>query len=159
MSSNPASLRSPRATWLVRSVLAVVGLLLAAGVAVDTRPNVAANGMVASPEPLATDVGLAILKAGGNAFDAAAAVQFALAVTYPNAGNIGGGGFMVGLLADGDTFALDFREEAPSAASAAAHARLSSKASTASAVMKRISIGKIALSRTLDLFGMQPMVK
>ena len=117
MSSNPASLRSPRATWLVRSVLAVVGLLLATGVAVDTRPNVAANGMVASPEPLATDVGLAILKAGGNAFDAAAAVQFALAVTYPNAGNIGGGGFMVGLLADGDTFALDFREEAPSAAS------------------------------------------
>ena len=72
MSSNPASLRSPRATWLVRSVLAVVGLLLATGVAVDTRPNVAANGMVASPEPLATDVGLAILKAGGTAFDAAA---------------------------------------------------------------------------------------
>jgi gamma-glutamyltranspeptidase/glutathione hydrolase len=71
--------------------------------------------MVASPEPLATDVGVAILKAGGNAFDAAAAVQFALAVTYPAAGNIGGGGFMVGLTAVGETFALDFREEAPAA--------------------------------------------
>jgi gamma-glutamyltranspeptidase/glutathione hydrolase len=83
-----------------------------------TQPNVAANGMVASPEPLATDVGVAILKAGGNAFDAAAAVQFALAVTYPTAGNIGGGGFMVGLTAEGEAFALDFREEAPGAAHA-----------------------------------------
>ena len=96
------------------SFVAVLTLTLALGT--ESRPNVAANGMVVSPEPLATDVGVAILKAGGNAFDAAAAVQFALAVTYPPAGNIGGGGFMVGLTAEGETFALDFREEAPSAA-------------------------------------------
>ena len=99
------------------SFVAVLALAVVLGtVSTESRPNVAANGMVASPEPLATDVGVAILKAGGNAFDAAAAVQFALAVTYPTAGNIGGGGFMVGLTADGETFALDFREEAPQAA-------------------------------------------
>jgi gamma-glutamyltranspeptidase/glutathione hydrolase len=98
------------------SYVAVLTLAIVAGTATtQSRPNVAAHGMVASPEPLATDVGVAILKAGGNAFDAAAAVQFALAVTYPTAGNIGGGGFMVGLTADGETFALDFREEAPAA--------------------------------------------
>ena len=98
------------------SYVAVLTLAIVAGTATtQSRPNVAAHGMVASPEPLATDVGVAILKAGGNAFDAAAAVQFALAVTYPAAGNIGGGGFMVGLTAVGETFALDFREEAPAA--------------------------------------------
>ena len=97
------------------AALVAMGALLTTA-APESRPNVAANGMVASPEPLATDVGVAILKAGGNAFDAAAAVQFALAVTYPTAGNIGGGGFMVGLTAEGETFALDFREEAPAAA-------------------------------------------
>ncbi len=84
--------------------------------ALPTGPTVAANGMVASPEPFATDVGVAILEAGGNAFDATAAVHFALAVTYPSAGNIGGGGFLVGLPADAEPFALDFREAAPSAA-------------------------------------------
>ena len=99
------------------SFVAVAAVAVVLGtVATETRPNVAANGMVASPEPFATDVGVAILKAGGNAFDAAAAVQFALAVTYPAAGNIGGGGFMVGLTAEGETFALDFREAAPAAA-------------------------------------------
>ena len=102
----------------LRTLLTVATLAVVAGtVSIQSRPNVAANGMVASPEPLATSVGVEILKAGGNAFDATAAVQFALAVTYPTAGNIGGGGFMVGLTADGETFALDFREEAPRAAS------------------------------------------
>ena len=79
-------------------------------------PAFGAHGMVATAEGHATDVGVAILEQGGNAFDAAAAVGFALAVTYPTAGNIGGGGFCVGLKADGSTFALDFREEAPGAA-------------------------------------------
>jgi gamma-glutamyltranspeptidase/glutathione hydrolase len=103
---------------MCRRLSFVAVLILAAvfgTVGTQSRPNVAANGMVASPEPFATDVGVAVLQAGGNAFDAAAAVHFALAVTYPTAGNIGGGGFMVGLTADGDTFALDFREEAPAA--------------------------------------------
>jgi gamma-glutamyltranspeptidase/glutathione hydrolase len=84
--------------------------------ALPAGPTVTANGMVASPEPFATDVGVAILEAGGNAFDATAAVHFALAVTYPTAGNIGGGGFLVGLPAEAEPFALDFREAAPAAA-------------------------------------------
>src|SRR5690606_29543035 len=75
------------------------------------------NGAVVSAHPLASKVGLTILKQGGNAVDAAIATQLALAVVYPGAGNIGGGGFMVARLKDGKTIALDYREKAPSAAS------------------------------------------
>lgn len=75
------------------------------------------NGMVVTAHPIATEVGLKILKKGGNAVDAAVAVQFALAVVYPNAGNIGGGGFMVYRSAKGELNTLDFREKAPSGAS------------------------------------------
>jgi gamma-glutamyltranspeptidase/glutathione hydrolase len=78
-------------------------------------PDVAlgAHGMVASDAPLAAEVGVRILMAGGNAVDAAIATAFALAVVYPEAGNIGGGGFFVGHFADGSTATLDFREVAP----------------------------------------------
>jgi gamma-glutamyltranspeptidase/glutathione hydrolase len=75
------------------------------------------NGMVVCAYPDASKAGLAILQKGGNAVDAAVAVQFALAVTLPEAGNIGGGGFMVYRGADGQTSTLDFREKAPSGAS------------------------------------------
>ncbi|MEH6308208.1 gamma-glutamyltransferase [Olivibacter sp. CPCC 100613] len=71
------------------------------------------NGMVVSAHPIASEVGVNILKKGGNAVDAAIAVQFALAVVYPNAGNIGGGGFMVYRSAKNEFAALDFRETAP----------------------------------------------
>lgn len=75
------------------------------------------NGMVVSASEIASKVGVDILRKGGNAVDAAVAVQFALAVVYPNAGNLGGGGFMVYRSAKGEISALDFREMAPSAAS------------------------------------------
>jgi gamma-glutamyltranspeptidase / glutathione hydrolase len=75
------------------------------------------HGMVASSEAHATDAGVDVLRAGGNAVDAAVAVGFALAVTHPFAGNIGGGGFMLVRLASGETAFIDYREEAPGAAS------------------------------------------
>lgn len=82
------------------------------------HPVQAHNGMVASEHALASHVGLQILKEGGNAIDAAVAVGFALAVVLPNAGNIGGGGFMmVHDAKSGQNIALDFREVAPSRAS------------------------------------------
>jgi len=71
------------------------------------------NGAVVSAHPLASKVGLAVLKMGGNAVDAAIATQLALAVVYPNAGNIGGGGFMVARLKEGKLVAIDYREKAP----------------------------------------------
>jgi len=74
------------------------------------------SAMVVCAHPEATAVGVVILKQGGNAIDAAIAVQFALAVVYPNAGNIGGGGFMVVRMNDGTTNSLDFREKAPATA-------------------------------------------
>ncbi|MGV0979054.1 gamma-glutamyltransferase [Empedobacter falsenii] len=75
------------------------------------------NGVVVTAHPEASKVGVEILKKGGNAIDASIAVQFALAVVYPNAGNIGGGGFLVYRDAKGKTDALDYREKAPLKAS------------------------------------------
>lgn len=75
------------------------------------------NGLVVSAEVYASEIGNQILRQGGNAVDAAVAVQFALAVTLPRAGNLGGGGFMVIQLEDGTAAALDFREKAPAEAS------------------------------------------
>jgi gamma-glutamyltranspeptidase/glutathione hydrolase len=82
-----------------------------------SRPPVRARrGMVASTDRLASQAGVDVLKRGGNAVDAAIAVAFALTVTYPAAGNIGGGGFMMIRLRDGRTTAIDYREMAPAAA-------------------------------------------
>jgi gamma-glutamyltranspeptidase / glutathione hydrolase len=77
------------------------------------QPVVAANAMVVSASAIASDIGNQVLRDGGNAIDAAIATGFALAVTYPTAGNIGGGGFMVIRFPDGRTTAFDFREKAP----------------------------------------------
>lgn len=92
-------------------------LLLNAGIALaQTNDTFYKNGVVVCAYPDASNVGVEIMKKGGNAIDAAVAVQFALAVTHPEAGNIGGGGFMVFRSAKGETNTLDFREKAPAAA-------------------------------------------
>lgn len=95
----------------------VTALLVVFSIACDslqpTDQQAYQNGLVVSAHPEASTVGVQILQNGGNAVDAAVAVQFALAVVYPNAGNIGGGGFMVYRGVDGDFDALDFREAAP----------------------------------------------
>ena len=80
------------------------------------KPEYAKNGMVVSSSRLASEAGVNILRKGGNAIDAAVATGFALAVTHPQAGNIGGGGFLVAHMAYGESFSLDFREMAPSMA-------------------------------------------
>jgi gamma-glutamyltranspeptidase / glutathione hydrolase len=78
-----------------------------------TKNIIADNGAVVSAHALASKVGIEIMKQGGNAVDAAIATSLALAVVYPNAGNLGGGGFMVARLANGETITLDYREMAP----------------------------------------------
>jgi gamma-glutamyltranspeptidase/glutathione hydrolase len=80
------------------------------------EPIYSRKAMVVAEEDLATEVGVSVLRSGGNAVDAAVAVGFALAVTHPYAGNIGGGGFMLIRMADGRTTFIDFREKAPAAA-------------------------------------------
>lgn len=82
----------------------------------SVKKVVAQKGAVVSAHPLASAVGLQILQQGGNAFDAAVATQLALAVVYPGAGNLGGGGFLLGYTSNGKAIALDFREKAPAAA-------------------------------------------
>ncbi|CRM19494.1 Gamma-glutamyltranspeptidase precursor [Pseudomonas sp. 31 R 17] len=102
-----------------RTLIATVLVLTVSGVqAASQAPVAGENGMVVTAQHLATQVGVDVLKAGGNAVDAAVAVGYALAVVYPAAGNLGGGGFMTVQLADGRKTFLDFREKAPLAATA-----------------------------------------
>ncbi|RWB95073.1 MAG: gamma-glutamyltransferase [Mesorhizobium sp.] len=86
---------------------------LAAALAASPQPAKGEHGMVVTAQHLASEVGVEVLKKGGNAVDAAVAVGYALAVVYPNAGNIGGGGFMTIRFNDGRSTFLDFRERAP----------------------------------------------
>jgi gamma-glutamyltranspeptidase/glutathione hydrolase len=108
------SMRSPTKTSLAALLSLAIGTVAPnQGVAASPAPVRADNGMVVSAHRLASEVGIAVLKNGGNAVDAAVAVGYALAVVYPSAGNIGGGGFMTIRLKDGRTSFLDFRERAP----------------------------------------------
>ena len=108
----------------MRFVRAVLTALLAlslgtqSAIAASPVPVGAEHGMVVSAHRLASDTGVSVLKQGGNAVDAAIAVAYALAVTFPEAGNLGGGGFMTVRFADGRTSFIDFRETAPQAATA-----------------------------------------
>ena len=102
-----------------RTLIATALVLTFSGVqAASQAPVAGENGMVVTAQHLATHVGVDVLKAGGNAVDAAVAVGYALAVVYPAAGNLGGGGFMTVQLAGGRKTFLDFREKAPLAATA-----------------------------------------
>jgi len=103
----------------IRPLLSAALALACATAQAASQPPVAAeNGMVVTAQHLATRIGVDVLKDGGNAVDAAVAVGYALAVVYPAAGNLGGGGFMTIQLADGRKTFLDFRENAPLAATA-----------------------------------------
>ena len=106
-------MRSPR-KLLIRLLLTI--LTLASSAFAATRPVHAQHAMVVSVHELASQAGVEILQAGGNAVDAAVATGFALAVVHSPAGNIGGGGFMLIRMADGKTHFLDYREKAPAAA-------------------------------------------
>jgi gamma-glutamyltranspeptidase / glutathione hydrolase len=103
---------------LRRLLLCLVLLAPGHAGAASPAPVSAENGMVVTAQHLATEVGVAVLRDGGNAVDAAVAVSYALAVVYPAAGNIGGGGFLTAQLADGRQVFIDFRERAPLAARA-----------------------------------------
>jgi gamma-glutamyltranspeptidase/glutathione hydrolase len=96
----------------------VVGLLGTVAHAASNAPVAAEHGMVVTAQAYATRIGVEVLKKGGNAVDAAVAVGYALAVVYPAAGNLGGGGFVTLQLADGRKTFIDFRETAPLAATA-----------------------------------------
>jgi gamma-glutamyltranspeptidase / glutathione hydrolase len=120
-----AERRTTAATTLAATVVAAASFLAAvvagapeAALAASAAPVGGANGMVASGHRLASEVGADILRQGGNAVDAAVAVGYALAVVFPAAGNIGGGGFMTIQFADGRKTFVDFREKAPLAATA-----------------------------------------
>ena len=106
------------ALFLLASFFLVLQAVSQTGALPDVPPAQAQHAMVVSIHHLASDAGLNMLQAGGNAVDAAVATGFALAVVYPDAGNLGGGGFMMLRLANGESHFLDFREEAPLRASA-----------------------------------------
>jgi len=101
----------------IKSIFVLLGAILFSSIhSFCIAQVVAPNGMVVSSNVIASQVGVDILKKGGNAIDAAIATAFALAVTHPTAGNIGGGGFLVFMKSTGDVTTIDFREKAPLAA-------------------------------------------
>jgi gamma-glutamyltranspeptidase / glutathione hydrolase len=119
--------------------ISILVLIAAAIPAWSASPVRGKHGMVVTRENHATEAGLKVLQSGGNAVDAAVAVGFALAVTHPSAGNIGGGGFMLVRMADGRTTFIDFRERAPLSASRDMYLDASGKATQDSVTGYRAS--------------------
>ncbi|MCH6573939.1 MAG: gamma-glutamyltransferase, partial [Bacteroidetes bacterium] len=111
MKTNKAELFSTCLRTYLVVILSTI-LIIQINITGASKPFKSKKGMVVSASKISSKVGVEILKAGGNAVDAAVAVSFALAVTYPYAGNIGGGGFMVIHLQDGTNTTIDFRERA-----------------------------------------------
>lgn len=99
------------------------------------------KGVVVSAHPLASEAGTKVLKMGGNAYDAIVATQYALAVVYPQAGNIGGGGFLVGVKSNGEKFTLDYRETAPQKATHDMYIDKDGKANTDLSQNGRLAVG------------------
>jgi gamma-glutamyltranspeptidase/glutathione hydrolase len=99
------------------------------------------KGVVVSAHPLASEAGAKILRMGGNAYDAIIATQYALAVVYPQAGNIGGGGFLVGVKKTGEKFTIDYRETAPKKASRDMYLDKNGKANTDLSQNGRLAVG------------------
>ena len=99
------------------------------------------KGLVVSAHPLASEAGAKVLKMGGNAYDAVIATQYALAVVYPQAGNIGGGGFLVGVKNNGEKFTIDFRETAPEKSSRDMYLDKNGKANTDLSQNGRLAVG------------------
>ena len=111
-------MQKPHTTYLTPLAATFLAALLAIPTPADSKPVHAPRAIVVSIDELASQAGVEIMREGGNAIDAAVATGFALAVVYPQAGNLGGGGFMLLRMADGKTHFIDFREEAPAAATA-----------------------------------------
>src|SRR6476660_1557741 len=104
----------PSRSWMMRyAACSLVVLVIATPSQAQRKAVEGRNGMVVAVSPPAADVGLEMLKKGGNAVDAAVATAFAMAVTWPSAGNIGGGGFMIVRSAREVATAFDYRETAP----------------------------------------------
>ena len=99
------------------------------------------KGLVVSAHPLASEAGAKIMKMGGNAYDAVIATQYALAVVYPQAGNIGGGGFLVGVKNNGEKFTIDYRETAPEKSSRDMYLDKNGKANTDLSQNGRLAVG------------------
>jgi gamma-glutamyltranspeptidase / glutathione hydrolase len=106
-----------RTTICLLTILLITGCRETPSLVITGRNITAEHGMVVSAHPEASQTGISILQKGGNAIDAAVATEFALAVCYPEAGNIGGGGFMLIRMNDGSSDVIDYREKAPLSAS------------------------------------------
>ncbi len=128
---------------LIASVLLVsqLGWAQFTDINIIKEVQVKKKGVVVSAHPLASEAGAKILRMGGNAYDAVTATQYALAVVYPQAGNIGGGGFLVGVKNNGEKFTLDYRETAPKKASRDMYLDKKGKADTDLSQNGRLAVG------------------